>query len=179
MLNHIRLTRALLRNPKNVGAVVPSSRFLANQMAGLLPVDSKAVVEFGGGTGPVTRAILEAGCPPENLYVFELSEQLCSHLRGTFPDIHVMNMSAAEIMSLDCEVGRIISSLPFKSMPAALVADILEASRNKLQPGGFFVQFTYDLGRYNTQFDDGFRHLSKKIVWANLPPARIDLFQKA
>ena len=69
MLNNIRLTRALLRNPRAVGALVPSSRHLANQMVDLLPVHSEVIVEFGGGTGPVTKAMLGSGFMPENLYV--------------------------------------------------------------------------------------------------------------
>jgi len=178
MLNHIRLTRALLRDPKAVGALVPSSRYLASQMVDLLTVDAEVVVEFGGGTGPVTRAMLDSGFLSENIYVFELSRQLCMHLKRKFPGVNVINASASSIKSLDCDVGGIISSLPLRSIPDAAVAEILKASREKLQPGGCFVQFTYDLVKYHRSFDVGFRHLSKRIVWANLPPARIDIFQK-
>jgi phosphatidylethanolamine/phosphatidyl-N-methylethanolamine N-methyltransferase len=178
VLNHIRLTRALLRNPKAVGALAPSSRYLASYMAGLLPVNSKLVVEFGGGTGPVTRAMLDCGFSPENLYVFELSAQLCKHLRRAFPGVNIIHASASEIIHLDNEVCAVISSLPLRSLPDSSVAEILEATRKKLRPGGHFVQFTYDLMRHHALFNTGFRHLDKKIVWANLPPARIDIFQK-
>ncbi len=178
MLNHIRLTRALLRNPKSVGTLVPSSRYLASHMARLLPVNSELVVEFGGGTGPVTRAMLDCGFPPEKLYVFELSGQLCKHLRRAFPGVHIIHASATEIVRLDNEVCAVISSLPLRSLPDSSVAEILAAARKKLRPGGYFVQFTYDLMRYHVLFNIGFRHLKKKIVWANLPPARIDIFQK-
>jgi len=70
-----------------VGAVVPSSSQLAEQMVEALPADAAVVVEFGGGTGPVTKAVLDSGFAPENLYVFELSEQLYKHLSGQFPTV--------------------------------------------------------------------------------------------
>lgn len=178
MLNHIRLTRALLRNPKAVGALVPSSRYLASQMVGLLPLETEVVVEFGAGTGPMTKALLDTGFSPDNLYVFELSEQLCRHLKNRFPAVHVINASATDIMDLDRKVCAIISSLPLKSIPDATVSEILAAAQKKLRPGGYFVQFTYDLIRYHEAFDVSFRHVSKHVVWANLPPARIDIFQK-
>lgn len=178
MLNHVRLTRALLRSPKTVGALAPSSRHLASSMASLLPENSRFVVEFGGGTGPVTRAMLDCGFSPENIYVFELSSQLCKHLGRAFPDVNIIHASASEIIHLDKEVCAVISSLPLRSLPDSSVAEILEATRKKLRPGGYFVQFTYDLMRHHALFNAGFRHLNKKIVWANLPPARIDIFQK-
>ncbi|MDQ6992074.1 MAG: phospholipid methyltransferase [Mariprofundus sp.] len=147
-------------------------------MASALPADTEVVVEFGGGTGPITSAMVDSGYLPENIYVFELSEPLCMHLKRKFPGLHVINASAADITSLECEVGVIISSLPLKSIPDLMVVDILEAARKKLQPGGYFVQFTYDLLKYNRLFNAGFHHISKKTVWANFPPARIDIFQK-
>ncbi|TLS67933.1 phospholipid methyltransferase [Mariprofundus erugo] len=148
-------------------------------MVELLPVgDQAAIVEFGGGTGPVTQAMLASGFPPEQLYVFELSDQLSDHLRRRFPKVNIIHASAAEITSLACPVGGIISSLPLRSLPETTVREILEASANKLQAGGCFVQFTYDLMHYHPLFDTNFHHLSKKVVWANLPPARIDIFRK-
>lgn len=178
LLNKIRFTRALLRNPKSVGAVVPSSMQLAEQMVEALPADATVVVEFGGGTGPVTKAVLDSGFAPENLYVFELSEKLYKHLSGKFPTVNIVHACASDIVQLDCDVSGIISSLPLKSLSDDAVAEILAAALQKLRPGGYFVQFTYDLVKYHRLFDQGFRHVSKRLVWANLPPARIDVFQK-
>lgn len=148
-------------------------------MVELLEVDANSIiVEFGGGTGPVTHALLAAGFPPENLYVFELSDQLSQHLRKRFPTTNIIHASATEITTLDCHVNGIISSLPLRSLPEASVRDIVQAAANKLQPGGCLVQFTYDLMHYHPLFDVSFHHLSKKVVWANFPPARIDIFRK-
>jgi len=178
LLNKIRFTRALLRNPKSVGAVVPSSTQLAEQMVEALPADATVVVEFGGGTGPVTKAVLDSGFAPENLYVFELSEQLYHHLENQFPTVNIIHACASDIVQLDCAVSGIVSSLPLRSLPDSIVNEILTAALQKLRPGGYFVQFTYDLMRYHHLFNQGFRHVSKRLVWANLPPARIDVFQK-
>jgi len=53
----VELLFALLRNPASTGAVLPSSRRLANAMANAA-LGADAVVELGAGTGPVTEALL-------------------------------------------------------------------------------------------------------------------------
>ena len=50
----VELLFALLRNPASTGAVLPSSRTLANAMANAA-VGADAVIELGAGTGPVRR----------------------------------------------------------------------------------------------------------------------------
>ena len=64
-----------LKNPMKIGTVAPSSPELASAMARQIPPGVAQgdgyVVELGGGTGPVTRAILKAGVPPDRLIVLE------------------------------------------------------------------------------------------------------------
>ena len=63
MLSDSRLLFKLwLKNPFKIGAVAVSSPELAAAMARHIPNRAEGyVVELGGGTGPVTRAILECG----------------------------------------------------------------------------------------------------------------------
>ena len=52
--------KSLLQNPVEIGQVIPSSRFLAGRMVSKLNLkQARVVVEFGPGTGSVTRAILD------------------------------------------------------------------------------------------------------------------------
>ena len=59
----VLFSRALLTNPRTVGAVCPSSsrlaRAIANQVT--LPGKDELILELGGGTGMVTRALLRRG----------------------------------------------------------------------------------------------------------------------
>src|SRR5256885_912965 len=65
MLSDSRLLLKLwLKNPMKIGAVAASSPELANAMARHIPRQGEGyVVELGGGTGPVTRAILAGRGP--------------------------------------------------------------------------------------------------------------------
>src|SRR5260370_41859302 len=53
-----------LKAPQRIGAVAPSSRFLARAMGSQVALRRpEPVIELGGGTGCVTEALLEAGLP--------------------------------------------------------------------------------------------------------------------
>ena len=53
--------RLWLRRPRRVGAVMPSGRALATAMATCIDAQAPGmVVELGGGTGSITRAIRKA-----------------------------------------------------------------------------------------------------------------------
>ena len=71
-MDSLRFARQFLRHPKQLGTVVQSGRTLARKMAEEVG-DSVQVVEFGAGTGPVTREILKR--LPENgrLTCFEIN----------------------------------------------------------------------------------------------------------
>ncbi|NJM83919.1 MAG: hypothetical protein HC844_17035 [Tabrizicola sp.] len=89
--------RRLLRNPKQMSAIAPSSRALANAMAeGLGPATGR-VVEFGAGTGRLTRGILEAGVPAAHLTLFELDPEFAPHLQAEFPGtiLHLLGAETA------------------------------------------------------------------------------------
>lgn len=61
------------KSPAEIGAILPSSRFLANKMAAQLPKNLHTIVELGAGTGNITRKLNEY--PHENLVIFECNEE--------------------------------------------------------------------------------------------------------
>ncbi len=92
--------RRLLKNPRQVSAIAPSSRTLARAMTLGLGPKSGRVVEFGPGTGRFTEAILARGVPPENLTLFELDEEFVAWLRQKFPGVTVHQLPAQEAARL-------------------------------------------------------------------------------
>lgn len=52
--------RQWLRNPARTAAVTPSGRDLAAAMVAALPEGARRVIELGGGTGAITRALRAA-----------------------------------------------------------------------------------------------------------------------
>jgi len=88
--------RRLLRNPRQISAIAPSSRALARAMTLGLGPRGGPVVEFGPGTGRFTEAILARGVPPERVTLFELDEEFVDYLRGRFPGVTVHNRPAQD-----------------------------------------------------------------------------------
>lgn len=170
----------MLRNPAHVGAVAPSSRALARSMTQDLDKLSGQVIEIGPGTGAITREILRAGVPPENLTLFEMNTQFCKALRREFPNITVHNQMAQEMAALNFdEVSAVLSGLPLLNMPTDVQQDILSSVFATLRPGGAFIQFTYGARppidrpvRENLTL----RWTKYPKVWRNLPPATVYVF---
>ena len=74
-----------LRHPLQVGSVFPSSRHLAQRMCRHVILQSgDFVVELGGGTGGLTRVLLE-NLPASQLIVVEKDPILCAYLEENSP----------------------------------------------------------------------------------------------
>lgn len=174
--------RQLLRNPRRVSAIAPSSPYLARAMAETLGPDSGRVVEFGPGTGSLTRAILARGVRPADLTLFELDETFVAALRRTFPGVIVCHAPADSAPdSIAPGVGAVISGLPLLSMPYDVSRAILSAAFAVLAPGAPFIQFTY--GSRPSVPDRIIAELGLTVrqrahVWLNLPPARVHHFTR-
>lgn len=175
--------RRLLKNPRQVSAIAPSSRTLARAMTLGLGPTSGPVVEFGPGTGRFTEAILARGVPPEKLTLFELDEEFVDHLRQKFPGVTVHQLPAQEAANLVAPgVGTVVSGLPLLSMPEGVRQGIVGAAFAILAPRGRYVQFTYGPRPPlppETITAMGLSVNKGNKVWANLPPATVYRFRRA
>ena len=174
--------RQLLAKPGQVSAIAPSSRWLARAMAQGLGPHTGRVLEFGPGTGQLTRGILAAGVAAKDLTLFEMNPDFVTHLRAEFPGVTV-HRGAAQIANsyVANGVGAVISGLPLLSMPPQICQTILQAAHDILAPDGVYVQFTY--GPRPPVSPEvlaavGFTAEAGPKVWANLPPARVYYFRK-
>ena len=175
--------RRLLQNPKQVSALAPSSRFLARAMAeGLGPITGR-VVEFGPGTGRLTRAILAAGVPARHLDLFELDNDFVRHLHQQFPGVSVHHLGADRADEVVAPgVGAVVSGLPLLSMPSAVREAIVAAAFRILAPDAPYIQFTYGPKPPlppETIEELGLRVEAGTKIWLNLPPARVYRFYRA
>jgi len=175
-----------LANPQRTGAVAPSSPKLAAAMARWLPSNPESyVLELGPGTGAVTEALLERGLREDRLVAIENNPKLARLLRHRFPHAHIITGDAWHLDDLLREwrepiasVGAVISSLPLLNFPPAEAEALAEKIRAILEQGGKWVQFSYNLGARRPHGTSRFRRLASNIVWLNLPPARVNVYQK-
>jgi len=176
----------LLLYPQQIGAIVPSSKNLASAMANWLPADPDAfVLELGPGTGAVTQALFERGLRQDRLVAIEKSPRLADLLRKRFPGAHVITGDACHLDRLlrrhakgTDSVGAVISSLPLRVFSRDDAAALVRKIRSVLAPEGKWVQYSYYLGGGHAEADGHFQLLASDVVWWNLPPARVNVYQR-
>lgn len=172
-----------LAAPRQVGSVVPSSPFLARAVASQIDLASdQPVIELGGGTGSVTKALLQTGIDPERLIVIEKDAFLCALLRRRFPQLRVLQGDALHLTELLAPLGihsasSVVSCLPLLTLPKATRDRIVRRSLRLLAEGGRFIQYTYGLGSPLPDLDLRGRLTAR--VWLNVPPASVWNFEEA
>jgi phosphatidylethanolamine/phosphatidyl-N-methylethanolamine N-methyltransferase len=175
-----------LANPQRTGSVAPSSRQLAAAMAHWLPSDPESfVLELGPGTGAVTEMLLKRGLREDRLVAIERNPKMARLLRDKFPRAHIITGDAWQLDELLRgrrepieSVGAVISSLPLLNFPPEQAEALAQKIRSVLKPDGNWVQYSYHLGKKSVRGSSSFQLRASKIVWLNLPPARVSVFQK-
>jgi phosphatidylethanolamine/phosphatidyl-N-methylethanolamine N-methyltransferase len=175
-----------LFHPRRTGSLVPSSKRLAEAMARWLPANPDSyVLELGPGTGSVTEALLQRGLREEKLVAIEHNPKLAQLLRERFPRAHIIAGDAWQLDSLlrnrlepIQSVGAVVSSLPLLNFSEEQAEALAQKIRAVLEPQGNWVQFTYRIHKLRPRGAASFRLHASKIVWFNLPPARVSVFQK-
>jgi phosphatidylethanolamine/phosphatidyl-N-methylethanolamine N-methyltransferase len=178
--------REWMANPQGTGSVAPSSPQLGAAMARWLPRNPESfVLELGPGTGAVTDALLKHGLREDRLIAIEFNPNLAKLLRKRFRRAHIITGDAWELDALLADlprpvesVGAVISSLPLLNFPKEKAHALAQKIRAVLEPRGRFVQYSYHIVNDRSRGADDFRLVASKIVWFNLPPARVSVFQK-
>jgi phosphatidylethanolamine/phosphatidyl-N-methylethanolamine N-methyltransferase len=179
------LFKLWLKNPLRIGAVAVSSPELGAAMARQIPRRKQGyVVELGGGTGAMTRAILKSGVAPERLVVVERDPTLYRHLKERHPGVRVLLGDAVDLRSMMRTLGispviAIVSSIPLLSMTASERWRIGRQAFRVLEPGAPLIQFTYGLFSPLPRRRLGVVGRVKDRVFQNLPPASIWLYKKS
>lgn len=161
-----------------VGAMAPSSKFLAKKMLGKIPfAEAKVIVELGPGTGVFTRRILEQLHPEGKLFVFELNDSFIKTLQKEIKDPRVILIhdSAEKIGEYLSQYGiehadAVVSSLPLANFPAELKNRILRESCRVLHDNALYVQFQYSLNA-KKNIKQYYKQVEITFTPANFPPA--------
>lgn len=176
----LRFFRGWVDKPKAVGSIIPTSMVTARRMASVIdPKSDRPVLELGPGTGVITRAILERGVKPENLFAIEYAPEFVAHLKVRFPDI---NLIQGDAFNLDETLGEhagqtfdcVVSGVPLLNFPAAQRVRYVEDLLDRVPPGRPVIQLTYGplspvpvgKGTYKvTRFDFIIRNIPPTTLW--------------
>lgn len=172
--------RNFLKHPKMLGSVIPSSRFLIEEV--LDPVDwqrARVVVEYGPGVGSFTSEILRRMSPEGRLIVVETNPDFVRFLRESFPDprLEVVHGSAADTDTILRERGHasadyIVSGIPFSTMPPELREAILHTTHAALHPAGAFLVYQFS-ARVLPDLERIFGHVERGFEPLNILPAQL------
>jgi len=177
--------KSWLANPLVMGSIVPSSIGLRKLVTKNTTCDpDQIVVEFGGGTGAITRALLEAGVPAQRVWSIEIDPELASFLHQTYPDVNVIHGDCREIETfigpdLIGKVGTIVVGIPMVMLPIDLQKEIVAAIFRVLPEGGRFLLYTYCATSPLDMKKLGLK--GKRLGWTprNFPPASVWGYSKA
>ena len=92
--------RNFFRNPRMLGSVIPSSRYLVHHL--LRDIDwerARVIVELGPGVGTITREVLRRMRADAVLLAFEINDDFVRHLKEHLDDprLRVHHRSGVEI----------------------------------------------------------------------------------
>jgi phospholipid N-methyltransferase len=173
--------KALATNPRAMGAILPSSKYLAQEMAAcIVPNEEGVIVELGAGTGVMTEAMLELNIAPDKIIAIECAPSLAEQLQIDFPLVKILKGDAAQLTDLLKDESRpvttILSSLPLRSLTKEERHAILSEISSVLIPNGQYIQFTYDIRSHKGYYPAHYHLTKSQVVWKNIPPAKIEVF---
>ncbi len=183
-----------LNDWQTTAAVAPSSRFLVRAMLDPLPLHrAHTVVEFGPGTGVMTKELLKRLPQGATVFAFEINPRFARYLGEKIHDPRLVLVNdCAETTGAVLRkhgvtrVDAVVSSLGLTIMPDLVRTTIFENLVPYLDDDSVLTQFQYlhslllhprlevpKLNRYSTAsfLRRYFGPVSRRFVWGNLPPA--------
>jgi phosphatidylethanolamine/phosphatidyl-N-methylethanolamine N-methyltransferase len=139
---------------RTTGAILPSSRFLANKAVSILnglPPNAR-ILEAGPGTGAVTEYILRKLRPGDTLVLAEIHDKFCAELRRRLdsdpkwtPYRHQVEVFHGPIQEMDRneKFNAIICGIPFNSFSPELADEVFGDLFKRLLPGAQLSNFEY------------------------------------
>ena len=183
--DRVAFLQGFLRHPREVGSILPSSRFLERRITRAAGVDSaQLVVELGPGTGGTTRALLRAMSPHARLLTVEINAHFVKVLQRMDDSRLVVHRGSAGALREVLDAHRmpapdsILSGIPFSTMPWGVGREILRSVYEVLEPGGVFVAYQVR-DRVESLGREVFGHPSVQKELLNVPPMRVYRWEKS
>ena len=176
----IVFARNFFKNPRMLGSVIPSSRYLVHQL--LRDVDwehARVIVEIGPGVGTISREVLRRMRPDATLVAFEINDDFVRHLKQNFhdPRLRVQHRSGAEIHEAlrELRLGKadyVIAGIPFSIMSDEDRMAVLRNSRESLTEGGTMLVYQFS-NKVRTDLEKLFGRVQRMFEPRNVLPAHV------
>jgi phosphatidylethanolamine/phosphatidyl-N-methylethanolamine N-methyltransferase len=181
----LHFIKAMLRSPGSVGAIWPSSPFLAKAMVRASALgDAEHVLELGPGSGAFTGEILSSLRDGASFSAVEIDPELALQISKKYPSAKVIAGCATKLGEhlASQKVARpdvILSGLPWAVFDDSLQNNILSQIHSVLRDGGVFSTFAYygphrlKGGKaFRKKLENAFSRVERSpVVIRNFPPA--------
>jgi phosphatidylethanolamine/phosphatidyl-N-methylethanolamine N-methyltransferase len=179
--DRLRFLKQWVKNPREMGSITPSSRFLTREVVERIDFSrARYIAELGPGTGVFTQVILDRLASDGQVLAVDTNPSFVEHLKREIPDrrLRAVEASAERIDALAAEAGwprvdAVVSGIPYSLLPKPVMRGILEASHRALgvgDDGGIFVGYQYSK-MLRPHLLDVFGNVHYRSVLLNLPPA--------
>jgi phosphatidylethanolamine/phosphatidyl-N-methylethanolamine N-methyltransferase len=170
--------RRWLRNPLQMGSIIPSSSALCRRIAAAIERGPEEhVLELGAGTGVVSAALLASGVPAHKLTVVEIVPEMAQFLREALPGVNVVCGDAFDLKNalpehLHERIGTAICGIPLVLLPLERQKAFVEAVES-VAPGRGFLLYSYCITSPLPYGQLGLA--AKRLAWTplNFPPASV------
>lgn len=170
-----------LKNPFQMGTIAPISVRLAKEAVKCV-LKKEIIIEIGAGTGRLSRALIESGINPKNLWLIEIDPLLCDFLKKSLKSHPKCQESFPTIIQGDARfldeilpknmvgtVFTIVSSIPLMYMEEPEREKIIKASFKVLRKGCEIIHVTYS-PKSPIKFMKTIYQSRLKALWFNFPP---------
>lgn len=183
----MRFITEFIKHPIQTGSVIPSSRFLAQEIIKSAKLNNKKViVELGPGVGTYSKYILDSRNQSSTYFAIEINSKFYELIQKKYQDIKIYNGDIYDIkkylkknnkISCDC----IISGIPWTNFNTNVQQKLFTPVYESLDKNGVFLTFAYIHSPYLKTGKEFKKLLNKKfkkveiskIIWKNFPPAII------
>lgn len=176
---------AFLEKPREIGSVMPSSRFLIKKMLKNIDFENaRCIVEYGPGTGKITKEILKRASKDCKVLCFEINKRLTSYLKRQIRDerLIIINDSAENIKEHLKNLGiketdYVISGLPFSTLPRRKKYIIIGETKDTLNSKGKFVVYQF-ISSLKKHLYGSFSKITTSFIPLNIPPCFVYVCEK-
>jgi phospholipid N-methyltransferase len=172
--------RNFFKNPRMLGSVIPSSRYLVHQL--LRDVDwdrARVIVELGPGVGTISREVLRRMRPDATLLAFEINDDFVRHLDENFSDprLRVQHRSGAAVNDAlrELRLGQadyVIAGIPFSIMSDEDRTAVLRNCHEALTEGGVMLVYQFS-AKVRADLEKLYSRIQRMFEPRNVLPAHV------
>lgn len=157
------------KHMREIGTIFPTSSYTARKIAEEIKGAGKHVIEFGSGTGVITKEILNCLPYDGDLICFEINKKFCGYLRDIKDErLSIVNESAKNLEKYVQNPDCIVSAIPLALLENSQKKEMLGISSKAKK----FIQIQYNFLSANL-YGAYFGEVKMKFSFWNIPPVWI------